>query len=192
MLRKNGLRSALSSAITMAIAIWCGTIHANQFVEMKEARFPTQKDYATGTFSLQGAGILKWGIWFDVYAAAYYQDQVNPQNQRLMIHYFVPVKAQQIKSAAEKHLLKQHGERFYHRIKTALNDLHGAMRDVTAGDSYTLNLYQDRELVLELNGQVIYHQSDPELGKTYLNLWLGKNPLDENLKLSLLGQTYDP
>lgn len=172
-------------------AVWVTPISARQAMELEGARFPTQQVWESGTFSLQGAGILKWGIWFELYAAAYYADEMSPENQRLVIHYFVPIEAQQIKSAAEKHLLKQNGAEFFASIKPTLDRLHAAMHDVDKGDSYAITLRQDQELVLELNGEVILRLPEPELGKAYLNLWLGEDPLDEDLKRRLLGSTSD-
>ncbi len=163
------------------------TASASQSIELEDARFPVRQVTASGAYDLQGAGILKWGIWFDVYAAAYYSDPMKPQNQRLVIHYFVPVEAQQIKSAAEKHLLKQRGSDYFTSIKPTLDRLHAAMHDVEKGDSYALTLYAQQELILELNGEIILRLPEPELGRAYLDLWLGDEPLDKDLKQRLLG-----
>ena len=113
--------SAYLAALLLLSALPMGSASTKQFLDLKGARFPAQLQMESSRFGLQGAGILKWGIWFDVYAAAYYLDESNPQNQRLIIHYFVPVKAQQIKLAAEKHLSRQHGAAFLASIKPALD-----------------------------------------------------------------------
>jgi hypothetical protein len=61
------------------------------------------------------------------------------------------------------------------------------MEDVAAGDSYALTLIQGQVLVLERNGIEVLRLAEPELGRAYLDLWLGRDPLDERLRLSLLG-----
>jgi hypothetical protein len=177
----------LGLVTSLLVCLWTSTLSAKQFIELKGARFPAQKVTEAGRFSLQGAGILKWGIVFDVYAAAYYVDQALPQNQKLVIQYFVPITAQQIQTAAEKHILKQQGKFVFTSLKPALDRLHGAMEDVAAGDSYALTLIQGQVLVLERNGIEVLRLAEPELGRAYLDLWLGRDPLDERLRLSLLG-----
>jgi hypothetical protein len=163
-----------------------GTVWAKQYVEVEDARFPLQEITESGPLELQGAGLLKWGIWFDVYAAAYYEDTTNPANRKLVIQYFVPIEARQIKTAAEKHLRKQQGEAVFASIKPALDRLHAAMDDVDKGDSYAITL-QQQDILLERNGELVLRLAEPDLGRLYLDLWLGKNPLDEDLRLSLLG-----
>ncbi len=175
-----GFIMILSGSLTTSVS-------ASQSFELEGASFPIRQVTESGAFDLQGAGILTWGIWFDVYAAAYYADQMKPQNQRLVIHYFVPVEAQQIKSAAEKHLLKQRGNDYFASIKPTLDHLHAAMHDVEKGDSYAITLHAEQELILELNGEVILRLPEPELGRAYLDLWLGDDPLDKGLKQRLLG-----
>jgi hypothetical protein len=192
MLRSCKAKIGLLSALLVGSSLYLGSACAKQYIELKDARFPTRQVTESANFNLQGAGILKWGIWFDIYAAAYYIDQINPQNQQLVIQYFVPIEVRQIKAAAEKHLLKQQGDETFASIKPALDRLHAAMEDVAQGDSYALTLHQERELVLARNGTEVVRISDPQLGRAYLNLWLGDDPLDEKLKLSLLGAKQSP
>ncbi len=166
MWRSCKIKSVFLSALLIYSGLGMGSAAATQYIELKGARFPAQQTTETASFNLQGAGILKWGIWFDVYAAAYYVDQTNPQNQQLVIQYFVPIEARLIKNAAEKHLLKQQGEEIFASLKPALDRLHAAMEDVDQGDSYALTLYRERELVLARNGAEVARFSDPRLGQS--------------------------
>lgn len=179
------------TAVLLIAGLLVGSSHASPYVKLKDARFPTQYETPAGSYHLKGAGLLKWGIWLDLYAAAYFVDQTNPSNRRLTIHYFVPIKAQQIKTAAEKHLLKQQGKAKFTAIKPALDRLHAAMIDVEKGDIYTITLQHQRELILEHNEVEVLRLLEPELGELYLDLWLGKDPLNEKLRLSLLGISND-
>jgi hypothetical protein len=168
-------------------SLWVLSAWSSQTIEIKGAIFPTQQATESGRFKLQGAGILKWGLWFDLYAAAYYVDEANPRKRRLEIEYFVPIEAEQIRTAAERHLLKQQDADLVAMLKPALDRLHDALRDVDKGDRYALTLDGDQTLILQRNGNEVLRVHEPELGKAYLNLWLGENPLDEDLRLSLLG-----
>jgi hypothetical protein len=167
--------------------LWSGTAGANQYIELKGARFPTQQAAESSLLKLQGAGLLKWGIWFDVYAAAYYEGESSPQNRKLVIEYFMPIEVGQIRSAAEAHLSKQLEPEQFAQLKPALDRLHAAMQDVTQGDRYALILNADRELILKRNEAEVLRLNEPGLGEAYLNMWLGEDPLDKKLRLSLLG-----
>lgn len=167
--------------------LWMQTPGASQVIELKGARFPLQHKTDSGPLRLQGAGLLKWGIWFDVYAAAFYVDETNPLRRRLVIEYFVPIEAHQIRTAAETHLTRQLDTELLAALKPALDRLHGAIGDVDKGDRYALTLDVDQTLTLERNGIEVLRLREPGLGEAYLNLWLGEEPLNEDLRLSLLG-----
>ncbi|MEW8498694.1 MAG: chalcone isomerase family protein, partial [Candidatus Thiodiazotropha taylori] len=74
-------------------------------------------------------------------------------------------------------------------MRPALDQLHDAMQDVKPGDRYALTLKDDDRLILEFNDSEVITLNDPLLAKAYLNIWLGKDPIDKSLKMSLLGQT---
>lgn len=187
MWRSCKLKNSLLGVWLTCVALWTLASPANQVIEINGARFPTLQATESGLLKLQGAGLLKWGIWFEVYAAAYYVDETNPLTRRLVIEYFVPIEAEQIKSAAERHLMKQQDADLVAAMKPALDRLHAALRDVDKGDRYALTLDADRTLILERNGNQVLRLHEPALGEAYLNLWLGENPIDVNLRLSLLG-----
>ena len=172
-------------------SLWLSPVSANQAINMEGIHFPARQVTESGGFKLRGAGILTRGLWFDIYAAAYYAHETQGEGERLEIHYFVPIAARQIRKAAEKHLVKQHGAEFLGTIKPGLDRLHDAMVDVNEGDNYALTLHRNRELILEHNGQVLLRLPEPELAKVYLNLWLGDKPLDDGLRSRLLGRAAD-
>ncbi len=180
----------LFAILTCSASLWFSSATANQAIDLEGVHFPAQQTTESGTLKLQGAGILT-RVWFDIYAAAYYAHETHSEGQRLIIHYFVPIEARQIKKAAEKHLVKQHGAEFLNAIKPSLDRLHNAMVDVKKGDSYALTLHDNGELVLQYNDQELLRLPQPELARLYLNLWLGDRPLDEKLRSRLLGQATD-
>ena len=183
--------TGLPVVLAFITSLWLAPVTANEAIDLEGIRFPAQQLTESGTLKLRGAGILTRGLWFDIYAAAYYAHETQSEGERLEIHYFVPIEARLIRKAAEKHLVKQHGAEFLSSIKAGLDRLHDAMVDVNEGDNYALTLHRNRELILEHNGQVLLRLPEPELAKAYLNLWLGDDPLDDGLRSRLLGHTAD-
>ena len=177
------LASALLSQIGISL-----TVYADQGIQVNNIHFEQRQTTDAGEFHLRGAGILTWGIWVDLYAAALYTSPDASQlNKRLVIHYFVPIKASKIREIGESFILKQEGQETLARIRPSLDRLHDAMNDVEPGDSYALTLTENGQLILEYNRQEVISITDRTLGEAYLNIWLGKQPIDTHLKLSLLG-----
>ena len=183
--------SALLGVILVVSGLWAAPLSATQIIDKGAVSFPEQEITEAGVFNLRGKGILKWGLWFEIYAAAYYVDESNPKNQKLIIKYLVPVKSEQIKSVAENHLIKQNGAEVFAELRSSLERLHAAMVDMDKGDSYAITLRNDQEFTLEHNGVEILRLTEPVLGRIYLNLWLGENPLNDPLRVSLLGMQAD-
>jgi hypothetical protein len=164
-------------------------VAANQGIQIKNIHFEQNHNIESVELELSGAGILTWGILIDLYAAALYTSQEdNRVDQRLVIHYLIPIKANKIKEVAESFLLKQQGTEKLDRMRPALDKLHNAMQDVKPGDRYALTLMDSNQLILEFNNSQVITINDPLLADAYLNIWLGKNPIDHSLKKSLLGK----
>jgi hypothetical protein len=169
--------------------IFVGSSSANQGIQIKDIYFEKNHTVANGELKLSGAGILTWGILIDLYAAALYTSQEdNREDQRLVIHYLIPIKATKIKEVAESFILKQQGTDKLQRLQPALDQLHNAMQDVKPGDRYALTLEDNNQLTLEFNDSPVITINDPLLADAYLNIWLGKNPINHSLKKQLLGQ----
>ncbi|MES9862652.1 MAG: chalcone isomerase family protein [Candidatus Thiodiazotropha sp. LLP2] len=162
---------------------------ANQGVKIKDVHFEHHYFAESGDYKLKGAGILTWGILIDLYAAALYISQDDDlQDRRLVIHYLVPIKASKIREVAEEFILKQQGKDRLEKMRASLNRLHAAMHDVQPGDRYALTSTDQGVIKLELNEQEVISFSDKMLAKSYLDIWLGENPIDQGLRLNLIGQ----
>jgi hypothetical protein len=164
-------------------------VSANQGIRIKDIHFEQFQATNSGDLQLKGAGILTWGVWIDLYAAAFYTSQDSEQhNRRLVIHYFVPIKAVKIREVAESFILKQQGQERLDTIRPSLDRLHNAMSDVEPGDRYALTLTAQGELILEFNEQRVITLTDRKLAEAYLDIWLGSDPIDPELRLSLIGK----
>ncbi|MCG7902125.1 hypothetical protein A3195_11380 [Candidatus Thiodiazotropha endoloripes] len=188
--RRNTLTSISIYTLLISVFILTGSANAKQGIQIKDIYFPQSHTFENHQFELSGAGILTWGILVDLYAAALYTSrQEKREDQRLVIHYLIPIKATKIKQVAESFIRRQQGPEKLERMRPALDQLHNAMQDVKPGDRYVLTLKDNNRLVLEFNDSEVITLNDPLLAEAYLNIWLGKDPIDKSLKISLLGQT---
>ncbi|MEW8310102.1 MAG: hypothetical protein B6D76_02580 [gamma proteobacterium symbiont of Stewartia floridana] len=190
MVQRNKAKSVALYTLMISLLSIAGVANANQGIQIKDIYFPQNHTFESHQLELSGAGILTWGILVDLYAAALYTSQQEKrEDQRLVIHYLIPIKASKIKQVAESFIRKQQGPEKLERMRPALDQLHDAMQDVKPGDRYALTLKDDDRLILEFNDSEVITLNDPLLAKAYLNIWLGKDPIDKSLKMSLLGQT---
>lgn len=181
-------RSRILTVILLAL-LYSSQVSANQGMKIKDIHFDQYLLTDSGELELKGAGMLTWGILIDLYAAALYTSQDSAkQERRLVIHYLVPVKVSQIRKTAEKFILEQQGENRLEMIRPSLDRLHAAMHDVQPGDRYALTSTDQGEIKLELNHQEVISLSDRILAESYMDIWLGQNPIDDKLRLSLIGQ----
>ena len=189
MIQLKNLKSVAQYILLPLVLTLGSSANAKQGIQLKDVYFSQNHTFESHQLELSGAGILTWGILLDLYAAALYTSpQGKREDQRLVIHYLVPIKASKIKQVAESFIRKQQGSEKLERMRPALDQLHNAMQDVKPGDRYALTLKDEDQLILEFNDSEVITLKDPLVAKAYLNIWLGKDPIDKSLKMSLLGE----
>ncbi len=145
---------------------------------------------------LHGAGEFRYLGFIKVYdAELYVQDPVAAEeildgktSRCLNLRYSVALKADDFRKSAVKILSRQHAPEKLERVKTEIERLHNAYREVGAGDSYSLCYdAESQTTTLSLNRQELVSIVSPEFAEVYFGIWLGDNePLDEGLRKQLL------
>lgn len=162
-----------------------------------------EANHTNPKWQLYSAATAKW-LWLDVYKAELYlsktgepkSDEINlNQNnaQQSLLQDKVPLKlklcyqqsisADQIIQAAQKALpeLDEQSDLFQ-----AVNDLHQQYQNVSQGDCYALKHETDGSTSLLFNGDKKFSTKLKDFKKLYFGIWLGDNPLSEDVKKSLL------
>lgn len=150
-----------------------------------------------------GQGVATY-LWFDVYRATLYAPKGIPAAdilsrnvpKILALRYNHSVTATDIKKASWQTLKKQMSDKQLAALRPALSALLSSMKDVKAGDQYSLiwqpqNATQPAVLKLALNDKVLFKSKDAALAKAYFGIWLGKPPLSAPLKADLLAGLHD-
>lgn len=172
-------------ALTVATVAGAAPAHQDQFapsVALAERQLP-----------LLGSGVLRYGLVFDVYAAALYGPPtvsaeellIGDTAKRLELRYYRRIRSEQIVAAAETVLRRQLGEHRFEALRPALNAWHEGLRDVGPGDRYALE-YDGRALHLRFNDRLVVSSTDPRLAAAYFGIWLADQPIDDELRQQLL------
>lgn len=134
-------------------------------------------------------GMATW-LWFDVYEAELYlKDKADLngilQSQKplaLQLCYKQEIKAGQIVEASRKVLPKS----LPINLQRSINDLHFSFEDVKPGDCYRLEYSANGTTSLILNDKTVFESENKQLKPVYFGIWLGDNPISEDLRDRLL------
>jgi hypothetical protein len=148
---------------------------------------------------IRGAGLLKWFI-FKVYIAALYVPPDIPSEhvlgdvpKKMVFHYLADMTAEQFAESGEALLLKNASEDELAQIKGKLEEIHDMYRDVKKGERYSLTYIPGKGTELALNNEVLGVIDGYDFAAVYYRIWLGDNPVDDDLKKQLLyndGMTF--
>ncbi|WP_158661012.1 chalcone isomerase family protein [Thiomicrorhabdus sp. Milos-T2] len=137
-------------------------------------------------------GTATW-LFFDIYQASLYVDSSKkslPNNfledselLKLKLCYLKEITPDIFIEGANKVLPKDISP----QLKKEVERLHMAYKAVKPGDCYTLKYTPQDGTTLLLNDVPIFSSSAPGFKAVYFGIWLGENPLSEDLKSNLIG-----
>ncbi|UCH81277.1 MAG: chalcone isomerase family protein [Nitrospiraceae bacterium] len=143
---------------------------------------------------LRGAGLLKW-LFFKVYVAALYVPEdvsngnvLEDKPKKMVFHYLTDMTSEQFAESGEKLLEKNASQDELFQIKGKLEKIHNMYRDVKKGGRYSLTYFPDKGTELALNDEVLGVIEGYDFASIYYRIWLGENPVSENLKYALLNK----
>lgn len=193
------LIAALRRKHWLVSALLLFSLGASTHVLASNESMPKQMQLGEMNLTLLGHGTATY-LWFDVYDAALYAPkktraanilaEKTPRVLVLQYHHAVTVK--DIEKASWQTLDKQLTPSERQSIKPQVDALQSSMKNVAPGDQYTLTwqpaqAQKKAELTLKLNDKILFKSDNARLAATYFGIWLGKPPLSQSLKRSLLG-----
>lgn len=145
-----------------------------------------------------GSGTVRYMGFIKVYTATLYTEpevdrstlMSENSTKCLTLHYKVSVKAEDIITAAETILKRQHDDATLQKVQPAIDELHNSYRDVGDGDIYSL-CYENaaQQSSLELNGEQLVVINSPLFAQIYFGIWLGERaPISTKLRNMLIKQ----
>ncbi|HBH61630.1 MAG TPA: hypothetical protein DDX85_07830 [Nitrospiraceae bacterium] len=168
-------------------------------VQINGVYFHDSVTVSGNVMKIRGAGVLKW-LFFNVYAAALYlppdvssRDVLEDVPKKMEFHYLSDMKAEQFTESGEPLLLKNASADELAQIREKIDAINIMYRDVKKGERYSLTYMPGKGTELALNGQVLGRIEGYDFAAVYYRIWLGENPVDDDLKEMLLnnaGRTF--
>ena len=145
------------------------------------------------TVALRNAALLRYLVVIKAYVAALYLPaDVAPEQaladvpKRLEISYLVAIRGEDFDKGAAPVLRRNLPTGELDRLQERLDRLNAAYRDVRHGDRYALTYHPGRGTELSLNGTPLVTIEGADFAAAYFGVWLGREPIDADLKKALL------
>ena len=143
---------------------------------------------------IRGAGMLKW-LFFKVYVAALYLPPDVPSlyvledvPKKMEFHYLSDMKAEQFTESGEPLLLKNTSDDELAQVRVKIDAINNMYKDVKKGERYSLTYIPGKGTELALNTEVLGRIEGYDFAAVYYRIWLGDNPVDNDLKDMLLNK----
>jgi hypothetical protein len=186
-------RPATLAAVTLGLALAVPAHGASGAIRIEQATFAATVLAGETPLRLSGAGLLRWGFFVKVYAAALYVTDgaaFDPQAdtaRRLELTYFVAFSADDLRGAADHVLRQNFTAASLAPLRERIDALHRAYVNVRSGDHVTITYVPGRGTELTLNGRSLAVVEGADFARAYFAIFLGERPVDAGLRRALLG-----
>jgi hypothetical protein len=162
--------------------------------EIKNIRFADSVTVDQTVLKVRGVAVLKWAMFFDVYAGAFYMQEGFPSRawdndlpKRLELAYLRKIKAADIVASSDQLLRRNLSAAEYQAVEERLKKFLLLFRDVKPGDRYRLTYSPEMGTELSLNGQPLGTIPGADFSVAYFGIWLGQKPISSGFRDGLLG-----
>jgi len=145
-------------------------------------------------FKLENIGLLRYKIIFKVYAAALYlggectvKDVFKDVPKRLELVYFSSIAAEDLALSSDKVLQRNVSKQQFEEMRSQVKKLYQSYQDVKPKDRYVLTYIPGKGTEMILNAKSLITIQGADFAKAYFSIWLGNQPLDKDLRDTLLG-----
>ena len=185
------MKSCFTAVLCLFILV--GPSDPAQALAVQGVVFVDNLQAGTATLRLHNAGLLRYMKILKVYVAALYLPEgTGPEGaladvpKRLELSYLVPIKGGDFAKGADPVLARNQSAAGLERLRSRIERLHAAYRDVKPGDRYALTYLPGRGTELTLNGKALTLVEGADFAAAYFGIWLGREPIDAKLKRELL------
>jgi len=183
-------RSFCRIAIVVVLGILPSPVHA---LTVENVTFADSIQAGPATLPLHNAALLRYLKFIKAYVAALYlPENVSPDlvltdvPKRLELHYLVSIKGPDFGKGAEPTLELNQAPAELARLRSRIDRINAAYRDVKPGDRYSLTYLPGRGTELALNNTPLLTIEGADFAAAYFGIWLGRNSISDTLKHDLL------
>ena len=162
-------------------------------ITVEGVTFAREVRVGDATVPLRNAALLRYLFVLKAYVAALYlpadvaaEQALADVPKRLEISYLVAIRGEDFDKGAAPVLRRNLTAAELERLQQRLDRLNAAYRDVQPGDRYALSYHPGRGTELSLNGIPLVTIEGADFAAAYFGVWLGREPIDNDLKKSLL------
>lgn len=155
--------------------------------------FPLLYEGEGFSLRLHNAALLRYKIVFRGYVVALYlpdgadpASALGPVPKRLEFSYFWKIPGPEFGKAGEEILARNVDRQTVTALRERLDSINRAYKDVKPGDRYALTYRPGKGTELSFNGKPLVLVEGDDFAAAYFSIWLGKKPIDEDLKNELL------
>jgi Chalcone isomerase-like len=155
--------------------------------------FPLLYEGEGFSLRLHNAALLRYKIVFRGYVVALYlpdgadpASALGPLPKRLEFSYFWKIPGPEFGKAGEEILTRNVDRQTVTALRERLDSINRAYKDVKPGDRYALTYRPGKGTELSFNGKPLVLVEGDDFAAAYFSIWLGKKPIDEDLKNELL------
>ena len=145
---------------------------------------------------LRGRGRFVWMKFVKVYDAALYlpgevpgKDALSDVPKRLDLVFHLSIPGSKFGEAAFSLLEKNVSRDVLVRLKSRIEQLNRAYRDVKEGDRYVLTYAPGKGTTLSLSDEQLITIEGADFAAAYYSIWLGKHPISDTMRDELAGMS---
>lgn len=153
-----------------------------ELIEFQNSQYQLCQDYT-----------LRYGLVIKIADIGWYAQECNnnlltEQTDKIVrFHYHKDVSADFFKKSAEEYfLLNIDQQKEQSPLLENLRAFNQAYTDINSGEYFDLVHWNDQQLSLWKNKQLLGESNNPVFAKKYFNIWFGKTPVIKKLKAAFL------
>jgi hypothetical protein len=161
--------------------------------EVDGVRFATEHRAGDVRMVLNNAGLLRYRLFIKAYVAALYLGEGVPPTEvltdvpkRLEAEYFWDIAGKDFGPATVDGISKNVDAATLDLLRPRIDRFNALFEDVKPGDRYALTYLPGRGTEVSLNGTAKGSIEGADFAAALYSIWLGRVPIDENLKAALL------
>jgi len=187
-------RSPIAAVVALAACLASGTAAAREAV-VEGVRFVPSVQAGDTPLTLNNAGLLRYRVVIKAYVAALYLGEgVEPSAalsdvpKRLEAEYFWALDGEDFGPVTLEGISRNVDAATLERLRPRIERFAGLFVDVKPGDRYALTYVPGRGTEVSLNGRPLGSVEGADFAAALFAVWLGPDPLDADLKASLLAR----
>ena len=186
----------ISKSVLLYVLIWAVfTVSPAQGAQINNITFNEDCIVNNKRLTLRGIGLLKYLVVIKAYVGGFYLEEntsvanrFTDVERRLELHYFHAISSDDFAKATSEIIKKNVPPNQYEKLSPFIKQMNNLYRDVRPGDRYAATYIPGKGTGLALNGNPLGIVPDSEFSEAYFAIWLGKNPINEKFRDTLLGQ----